>query len=103
MDDEMNKMIIEMLKDDNTLSAIDIQKKLIDNGVNVSTSTIRRAWKMKMYTYKKPNITAMILTSNQMKARELLWEKYLEEDRPKYIFADEVVFKGGKWEAENRL
>ena len=98
----MNKMIIKMLKDDNTLSALDIQKKLIDNGENVSTSTIRRALKMKKYTYKKPNIKTMILTSNQMKARELLWEKYLEEDRPKYI-ADEVVFKGGKWEAENRL
>ena len=36
-----------MLKEDNTLSAFDIQKKLIDNGVNVSTSTIRRALKMR--------------------------------------------------------
>ena len=29
-------MIIEMLKEVNTLSAFDIQKKLIDNGVSVS-------------------------------------------------------------------
>ena len=45
-------MIREMLKEDNTLSAFDIQKKLIDNGVNVSTSTIRRALKMRKYTCK---------------------------------------------------
>ena len=31
-----------------------------------------------------------------MKARKLFWEKYLEEDPLKYIFTDEVVFKGGK-------
>ena len=41
-----------MLKEDNTLSALDIQKKLIDKGVNVSASTIRRALKMRKYTYK---------------------------------------------------
>ena len=38
----------------------------------------------------------MILTSNQMKARKLFWEKYLEEDWSKYKFTDEVVFKGRK-------
>ena len=80
----------------NTLSALDIQKKLIDKGVNVSTSTIRRVLKMRKYTYKKPNIATMILKSNQMKERKLFWEKYLEEDWSKYIFTDEVVFKGGK-------
>ena len=31
-----------------------------------------------------------------MKSRELFWDKYLEEDLFKYIFTDEVVFKGGK-------
>ena len=36
-----------------------------------------------------------------MKARELFCDKYLEEDLSKYIFTDEVVFKGGKWEEEN--
>ena len=46
-------MIIEIPKEDNTLSALDIQKKLIDKELNVSTSTIRRALKMKKYTYKK--------------------------------------------------
>ena len=44
-------MIMEVKKD-NILSALDIQKKLIDKGVNVSTSTIRRALKMTKYTYK---------------------------------------------------
>ena len=38
----------------------------------------------------------MILTSNQMKARELFYDKYLEEDLSKYILTDEVIFKGGK-------
>ena len=27
----------------------------------------------------------------------------MEEDLSKYIFTDEVVFKGGKWEEENEL
>ena len=52
IDDEKFKMIVEILKVDNTLSALDIQKKLIDKGVNVSTLTIRRALKMRKYTYK---------------------------------------------------
>ena len=41
-----------MLKNVNNLSALDIKKKLVDNGVNVSTSTIRRALKIRKYTYK---------------------------------------------------
>ena len=45
---------------------------------------------------KKLNIVTMILTSNQMKARKLFWEKYLEEDWSKYKFTDKVVFKGRK-------
>ena len=45
----------------------------------------------------------MILTSNQIKARKLFWEKYSEEDLSKYKFTNEVVFKGRKWEAENGL
>ena len=45
-----------MLKEVNTLSASDIQKKLINNGVNVSTSTIRRALKMKKYSYKNKTL-----------------------------------------------
>ena len=35
------------MKKDNSLSALDIQKKLIDKGVNMSTSTIRRELKMR--------------------------------------------------------
>ena len=31
-----------------------------------------------------------------MKMRKSFWEKYLEADFSKYIFTDEVVFKGGK-------
>ena len=41
-----------MLKEYNTLSALDIQKKLIGKGVNFSTSKIRRALKIRKYTYK---------------------------------------------------
>ena len=63
---------MKMLKEDNTLSSLNIQKKLINKGVNMSTSTIRRALKKKKYTYKIPNIAAMILTSIQMKARKCL-------------------------------
>ena len=85
-------MIIEKLKEDNTLSELDIQKKLIEKGVNMSASTIRRALKVGKYTYKIPNISTMILTSNQMKARKLFWGKYLEEDWSKYIFTNEVFF-----------
>ena len=95
IDDEKFKMIMEILKVDNTLSALDIQKKIIDKGVNVSTSTIRRALKMRKYTYKKSNIATMILASNQMKARKLFWEKYLMEDWSKYIYWWSC-FKGGK-------
>ena len=36
-----------MMKEDNSLSAFEIQKKLIDKGVNASVSTIRRALKVK--------------------------------------------------------
>ena len=43
---------MEILKEVNTLSTLDI-KKIIDNGVNASTSTIRRALKIRKYTYKK--------------------------------------------------
>ena len=52
INDKKFKIIIEMLKYNNTLSALDIQKKLIDNGVNASVSTIRRALKMRKYSYK---------------------------------------------------
>ena len=45
------KMIMGMLKVNNNLSVLDIQKKLIDKEVNVSTSAIRRALKMRKYTY----------------------------------------------------
>ena len=36
------KIITEMLKEDNILSALEIQKKLIDKGINVSISKIRK-------------------------------------------------------------
>ena len=38
------------IKNNNILLALDVQKKLIDKGVNVSTSTIRRVSKMRKYT-----------------------------------------------------
>ena len=85
VDDKKFKMIMEMLKVDNTLSALDIQKKIIDKGVNLSVSTIRKALKMRKYSYKKQNIATIILTSIQMKARKLFSEKYLMEDISKYI------------------
>ena len=67
---------MEILEVDNTLSAFEIQKKLIDKEVNMSTSTIRIALKVRRHKYQKPNIAAMILTSNYMTARKMLWEKY---------------------------
>ena len=87
---------METLEVDNTLSAFEIQKKLIDKEVNMSTSTIRIALKVIRYKYQKPNIAAMILTSNLTITRKMLWEKYLGEDRFKYIITEEVVFKEGK-------
>ena len=45
-----------MLKEVNNLSALDIKKKLVDNGVNVSTSTIRIALKMRKYSYKNKTL-----------------------------------------------
>ena len=45
----------------------------------------------------------MILTSNQIKAKKLFWEKYFEEYWSKYIFTDELLSKKEKWETENRL
>ena len=66
-------MIMEMLKEVNTLSALDIIK-LIDNGVNVSTSTIRRALKMRKHTYKKTKYcyNDLNIESNESK-RIALW------------------------------
>ena len=79
-------MIMEMIKEDYTLSALNIQMKLIEKGVNVSASTIRRTLKLRKYTYK--NIAIMILTSNHIKTKKIVLDKYLEEDRSKYIFAE---------------
>ena len=53
IDGKKCKMIMEMKQKDNILWALDIQKKLIDKGVNVSTSIIRRALKMRKNTYKR--------------------------------------------------
>ena len=41
-----------MIMKKNILSTLDIQKKLIDKGVNVSASIIRRALKMRKYSCK---------------------------------------------------
>ena len=72
-------MIMEMLKEDNTLSALDIQKKLIDKWVSMSTSTIRRALKMRKYTYKnKYCYNDLNIESNESK--KMFWEICLEED-----------------------
>ena len=68
IDDEKFKMIMEMLKEDYTLSALNIQIKLIYKGVNVSASIIRRILKLKSIHIK--NIAIMILTSNQIKAKK---------------------------------
>ena len=70
----------------------------------MSTSIIRRALKKRKYSYIKTNIAIMILASNQMKARKLFWEKYLEEDLLKYIHLLMNLFsKEEKLEAENGL
>ena len=49
-----------MLKEDNTLSTFEIQKKLIDKRVNENASTIRSTLKVKRYKYQNPNIATMI-------------------------------------------
>ena len=43
VDDGEFKINTEMLKEDSTLSSLEIQKKLIDKWVNVSISKIRKA------------------------------------------------------------
>ena len=71
VEDGKFKIITEMLREDNTLSALEIQKELIDKWVNVSISKIRKALKMRKYRYQNTNIDTMILTSNQAKARKI--------------------------------
>ena len=55
------KWLWKWKKKDNILSARDILKKIIDKGVNVSTSTIRWALKMRMYTYKNLILIQLLL------------------------------------------
>ena len=45
----------------------------------------------------------MIITLNQTKAREMLWEKYLEEDWYILFALIKLFSKEEKWETENRL
>ena len=71
VDDGEFKIITEMVKEYNTLSALEIQKKLIDKWVNVSIFKIRKALKMRKYKYQNSNIDTMISTSNQAKARKM--------------------------------
>ena len=84
------------MKEDNTLSAEEIQQKMDIQGIKVSNSTIRRALNDKKYTYRKPYIESMLLNTNQKKARIEFSQNYIDHDYTKMIFTDECVFKGGK-------
>ena len=88
--------IKQLLKEDNTLSAEEIQQKMDNQGIKVSNSTIRRALNAKKYTYRKPNIESMLLNTNQKKTRIEFSQNYIDSDYTKMIFTDECVFKGGK-------
>ena len=88
--------IKQLLKEDNTLSAEEIQQKMDNQGIKVSNSTIRRALNAKKYTYSKPNIESMLLNTNQKKTRIEFSQNYIDSDYTKMIFTDECVFKGGK-------
>ena len=65
----ISKKIKQLLKEDNTLSAVEKQQKMDSLGIKVSNSTIRRALNAKKYAYRKPNIESMLLNTNQKKAR----------------------------------
>ena len=88
--------IKQLLKEDNTLSAEEIQQKMDNQGIKVSNSTIRRALNAKKHTYRKPNIESMLLNTNQKKKRIEFSQNYIDSDYTKMIFTDECVFKGGK-------
>ena len=88
--------IKQLLKEDNTLSAEEIQQKMDNQGIKVSNSTIRRALNAKKYTYRKPNIESMLLNTNQKKTRIEFSQNYIDSDHTKMIFTDECVLKGGK-------
>ena len=51
--DDIFDKVKAILKDDNTLSAGEIQQKLEEQGIRVSNSSITRALKSRKYNYKK--------------------------------------------------
>ena len=94
--DDIFDKVKAILKDDNTLSAGEIQQKLEEQGIRVSNSSITRALKSRKYNYKKPNVETMLLNDVQKKARKEFCQNYIDSDYSKMIFTDECVFKGGK-------
>ena len=84
------------MKDENTLSAEEIQHNIDSQGIKVSNSAIIRTLKAKKYTYRKPNIESMLLDTNQKKARIEFSQNYIDSDYTKMIFTDECVFKDDK-------
>ena len=77
-----------ILKDDNTLSAEEIQQKLEEQGIRVSNSSITRALKSRKYNYKKPSVETMHFNDVQMKARKEFCQNYIDSDYHKMIFTD---------------
>ena len=94
-DDILDK-VKAILKDDNTLSAGEIQQKLEEQGIRVSNISITIALKSRKYNNKKPNVETMLLNDVQKKARKEFCQNYIDSDYSKMIFTDECVFKGGK-------
>ena len=85
-----------ILKDDNTLSAVEIQQKLEEQGIRVSNSSITSALKLRKYNYKKTNVETMLLNYVQKILRKDFCQNYINSDSSKMIFMDEYVFKVGK-------
>ena len=93
--DDIFEKVKAILKDDNTLSAREIQQKLEEQGVRVSNNSITRALKSRKYNYKKPNVETMLLNDVKKKAWKEFCQNYIDSGYSKMIFTDECVFKGG--------
>ena len=93
--------IKQLLKEDNTLSAEEIQQKMDNQGIKVSNSTIRRALNAKKYTYRKPNIESMLLNTNQKKKRIEFSQNYIDSDYIKWSLQTSVFLKVANKDEEN--
>ena len=99
--DDIFEKVKAILKDDNTVSAGEIQQKYKEQVIRFSNSSITRALKSRKYNYKKQNAETMLLNDVQKKSRKEFCEIYIDSDYSKMIFTDECVFKGENKQVEN--